>query len=442
MATLNKKNTWEEKTHEGGEAARLTPVQQLERSVLAHMLWEDGFYESGETIADRIEKLCAEVPNEAALIAMKARSAYKLRHVPLLICAALAKLHKLDSTTLTACIQRADEMAEFLAIYWRKGKTPLANQVKRGLRDAFARFDEYQFARYQGADDKIKLRDVLFLAHPKPESDERAALYKRIAEKQLATPDTWEVALSAGADKGETFKRLMSENRLGYMAALRNVRNMQQAGVDKAFVGDYLTKGALGSRALPFRFISAARAVPQWEDIIEPAMMAALTEAPKLPGRTILLVDVSGSMDMGTAGKSQITNMDAACALAILCREVCEDVAVYSFSSELAVVPPRHGFALRDAVVKSQDHASTMLGRSLDTLRSQGATADRIIVFTDEQAHDRVGGPIGKGYIINVASNKNGVGYGDWTHITGFSEAVIEYIRQLEVLTASELQPA
>ena len=57
---------------------------------------------------------------------------------------------------------------------------------------------------------------------------------------------------------------------------------------------------------------------------------------------------------------------------------------------------------------------------------------DRLIVITDEQAHDRVSGPKGKGYVINVASYKNGVGYGKWTHIDGWSEAVIEYIRVLE----------
>ena len=31
-----------------------------------------------------------------------------------------------------------------------------------------------------------------------------------------------------------------------------------------------------------------------------------------------------------------------------------------------------------------------------------------------------------------MASYKNGVGYGKWTHIDGWSEAVIEYIRALE----------
>jgi 60 kDa SS-A/Ro ribonucleoprotein len=69
------------------------------------------------------------------------------------------------------------------------------------------------------------------------------------------------------------------------------------------------------------------------------------------------------------------------------------------------------------------------LGQALGKIREK---YDRIIVITDEQAHDRVLGPPGRGYVINVASFKNGVGYGAWTHIDGWSEAVVEYIRELE----------
>jgi 60 kDa SS-A/Ro ribonucleoprotein len=58
---------------------------------------------------------------------------------------------------------------------------------------------------------------------------------------------------------------------------------------------------------------------------------------------------------------------------------------------------------------------------------------DRILVISDEQSHDRVPAPNGRGYVVNVASARNGVGYGAWTHIDGWSEAVVDYIRSLEV---------
>jgi len=61
---------------------------------------------------------------------------------------------------------------------------------------------------------------------------------------------------------------------------------------------------------------------------------------------------------------------------------------------------------------------------------------DRLIVITDEKAYDKVSAPQGKGYVINVASYKNGIGYGRWTHIDGWSEAVVEYIRTLEEMSS------
>ncbi len=102
---------------------------------------------------------------------------------------------------------------------------------------------------------------------------------------------------------------------------------------------------------------------------------------------------------------------------------------VYTFSNDQAGGAPAGGFALRDALETSQPHSGTFLGRALEQIRE---TYDRIIVITDEQAHDRVPGPRGRGYVINVASNKNGVGYGAWMHIDGWSEAVVEYVRVAE----------
>jgi hypothetical protein len=121
--------------------------------------------------------------------------------------------------------------------------------------------------------------------------------------------------------------------------------------------------------------------------------------------------------------------MDAAAGLAVLLREIAEEVSVYTFSERLARVPARRGFALRDAIVQSQPHGGTYLGRALDELRE---SYDRVVVITDEQSHDRVPAPRGRGYVVNVASYRNGVGYSTWTHIDGWSEAVVEYIRSAE----------
>jgi len=183
-------------------------------------------------------------------------------------------------------------------------------------------------------------------------------------------------------------------------------------------------------RVLPFRFIAAARHAPQWESWIEQAMFASLSGQLRLAGKTVLLVDVSGSMDAKLSARSEMLRMDAAAGLSVLLREIAEEVSIYTFSDALAAVPARRGFALRDAIVHSQPHGSTQLGRALNELREH---CDRLVVITDEQSHDRVPAPkCGCGYVVNVASYRNGVGYGAWTHIDGWSEAIIEYIRSVE----------
>ena len=416
-------------THEGAPARRIGAEQELRRSVLSCLLWENEFYESGEGIADRILRLSQEVaPEVVADMAIRARSEYRLRHVPLWLCVALARRGALRASTLAESIQRADEPGEFLALYWKDGKVPLAKQAKVGLARAFQKFDAYQLAKWN-RDGAVKLRDVLFLVHAKPKDEEQAATWKQLVEGTLPVPDTWEVALSGGQDKREAWERLLAERRLGYMALLRNLRNMAAVNVLTEPIFAALRDGAAKSKALPFRFVAAARAVPHWEPVLEEAMLAA---APKggLSGKTVLLVDVSGSMEDPLSGKSDMQRLDAACGLAILCREMCEDVRVFSFSQHLIAIPPRRGFALRDALVGSQPHSSTYLGAAVDGLNREAC--DGLIVITDEQSHDAVPGPSGKGYLINVASAQRGVGYGPWTHIDGFSEAVLQYIAACE----------
>jgi len=419
------------RTHEGAPAQNISSELQLRRSVLACLLWEDQFYEDGVEIAGRIQSLVSKVSAEkVAALALEARGEMKLRHVPLLLVREMARLkthRELVSQTLAQVIQRADELAEFVAIYWKDGKVPLSAQTKKGLAKTFHKFDEYQLAKYD-RNGPIRLRDVLFLCHAKPRDVQQAALWRRLIEGELQTPDTWEVALSSGADKRDAWERLLRERKLGALALLRNLRNMKQAGVDESLVLGGIDAMNTG-RVLPFRFLAAARYVPQWEEALERAMLSSLTEQEKLPGRTVLLVDISGSMTAALSRRSEMLRTDAAYGLAVLLREICEKVAIFTFSDDLAEVPPRRGFALRDALHASQPHNGTYLGRALEKIREK---YDRILVITDEQTHDRVPGPQGRGYVINVASNKNGVGYGAWMHIDGWSEAVVEYIRALE----------
>jgi TROVE domain len=425
------------RTHEGAPARRINPEQALRRSALACLLWEKQFYEDGVEIAGRIRELVPKVEaSRVAALAVEARESMKLRHAPLLLVREMArhKTHRgLVAETLARVIQRADELAEFVSIYWADGRAPLSGQVKKGLAAAFPKFDEYALAKYDRAG-FVRLRDVLFLCHAKPRDADQAGVWRRLIAGTLITPDTWEVALSAAKDKRSAWERLLAENKLGALALLRNLRNMKDANVDGDLVRSAL-EAIKTERVLPFRFLAAARYAPQWEEALERAMFRAVTVHAKLAGHTVLLVDVSSSMSVPLSAKSEMRRTDAAYGLAVLLREIAEHVSVYTFSDRLERVPARRGFALRDALEASQPHSGTQLGAALKAMHEE---YDRIIVITDEQSHDRVPAPQGRGYVINVASYRNGVGYGKWTHIDGWSEAAIQYIQELESISELE----
>jgi TROVE domain len=426
-------------THEGAKGRRFTPEQELKRTLMNCLLWEDQFYVDGVTLADRIKILVPMVePARVAALAIEARDVMKLRHAPLLIVREMARHEKhrvLVADTLAHIIQRPDEMTELLAIYWadalgpmqQRKKQPVSAQIKKGLARALTKFDAYQLAKYD-RDGAVRIRDVLFLVHAKPKDASQEKVWKQLVGGTLPPADTWEVSLSGGKDKRDTFERLIAEKKLGGLALLRNLRLMQNAGVERATIGEAI-KAMRTDRILPYRFIAAARYAPDFEPELESAMLKSLGGHARLKGGTTLLIDVSGSMTYPLSAQSEMTRMEAACGLAILAREVCDEVEIFTFSSKTVKVPPRRGFALRDAIVNSQPHGNTMLGAAVAQVDAKGR---RLVVFTDEQSHDPVPVPKGRGTMINVASYQHGVGSGPWQRVDGFSEAVVAWIAAQE----------
>lgn len=440
---LNVAKTNPHRTFEGAPAiAPKNALAELRRAVASCLLWEDQFYENGVSIADRIKALVAQTePAGVAALAVEARTQMKLRHAPLWLLTALAACgNGASAETYAATINRADEMGEMLSMFWKDGKRPLPKQMKLGLAQAFAKFNAYQLSKYNRKV-AVSLKDVLRLVHPKPANDEQAALWKKIVDGTLESPDTWEVALSGGADKKETFERLLREGNLGYLALLRNLRNMIEAGVDSTLIRDAILARKGAHNVLPFRYVAAARYAPQYEPALDEALCAAVEGLPILPGKTAVLVDVSGSMNDKLSAKSDLTRRDAASALACI---IHGDVRLFSFADLVVEVPPRRGMAGIDAIKQSQPTGGTRLFDAIAAVNNE-VEYDRIIVITDEQATDptRFGHwirgnitqmpmPKGKGYLINVAGAANGVAFGPWVSISGFSENVLRFIGEHE----------
>src|SRR6201986_3586948 len=266
-------------THEGARARRFTPEMELKRALMNCLLWESQFYEDGVAIAERIKTLVPLVePAKVAALAVEAREQMKLRHAPLLVVREMARHEKhrvLVADTLARVIQRPDEMTELLAIYWadaigpmqQRKRQPVSAQIKKGLARALTKFDAYQLAKYN-RDGAVGNRDVLFLGHAKPTEAEQEKVWKQLVDGTLTSPDTWEVSLSSGKDKAETFERLIAEKKLGGLALLRNLRLRERTGVAKPTIAKAIDAMRV-DRILPYRFMAAARYAPDLEPQLE-----------------------------------------------------------------------------------------------------------------------------------------------------------------------------
>lgn len=462
MARTNKKAEAEKvETHGGATTLAVkNPEELLRRSVMSCLLWEDEFYEDGQSIADRISKLCDEVkPSVIAKVAIEARET-GIRHAALLLLVNLARRGSGDglvARTIERVIKRADELCEYVSLYWKlnprrpNGRPAhLSAQSKIGLAAAFNKFDAYRLAKYDRKTE-VKLRDVLRIVHPHPKDAEMERVFKGLIDGTLESPDTWEVALSSGADKKETFERLLREENLGYLALLRNLRNMENAKVDRALIKKALAARKGAAMVFPFRFFAAAIAAPSLADDIDKAMLAHLAQLPKLPGKTIVVIDVSGSMYGGAVSRnSDMSRAHAACALGAICREVCEDPIIYATAGndwkkkhETKIVPSIRGIALSNAIYElsgPMGGGGIFLNQAMRHIEKDHPEADRVIVITDEQ--DTSSGSedsparaplLGKkNYIINVSSYDRSIKNDRWTTIHGFSENVLKYIYEVE----------
>jgi hypothetical protein len=426
--------------------------------MLANLLWEDIAYQDGESVVDQIRSLIPSVaPGIVADIAEEARVKQRLRHVPLLLareCARHESHRHVVAELLPKIVRRPDELTEFLSLYFADGHDrhadapqPLAKGVKKGLAKAFQNFSAYQLAKYD-RQLAVKLKDVMFLVHPEPKDLAQAAVFRQLAAGTLLAPDTWEVALSRGDDKRATWERLIDENKLGALAFLRNLRNMEAVGVSARMI----RKGFAELKTewlLPLNFFAAVQAAPRWLPEIEVAMFDSLAQTSKLIGETHLIVDVSGSMSSSISGRSVFSRLNVAAAMTVLAREMCEHVTVWATAGsdmrrthKTKMLIPHRGFALAEQV----ELAARQLGgggiftrQCLNYVREQvGVDSDRTIIFSDSQDCDRVKAvpePFSRrNYIVDVSAHTRGVAYdGIWTaEISGWSEDFFRYIEALE----------
>lgn len=428
MATTNKKRVYNEKTHEGAKAVPMSKVHTLERSVYSCLLWEDTFYEDGEAIGDRIYELSKLYPIDALRIAQEARHNHNLRHAPLLcVVGAMASTSKNVADVIQGICTRPDDLTEIFSIYRKYNSGAFAHSLKKGVGRAFNRFDEYQLAKYNRKKE-FTLKDLLHICHPHPKDEAQSTLFNKLLNDSLDIPNTWETRLSSGEDKKEVFKDLIESKKLGALAFIRNLRKMEEVGISREYLKKHLVK-VNTNKILPFQLVTAGFMVPWIEKEVE-ILLTKTKESNFLKGRTLLLSDVSYSMCDPLNSKTFSTRSNASGALAMIIKAVAENVDIYRFGSTCVEIPPREGFALAELLKYRQE--GTYLGQALDQVK-YGEGYDRLIVLTDEQSADRVCSPKAiYNYMINVAPFQNGVGYGKWTRVNGWSDSVIKFMKEME----------
>ena len=422
-----------ELNYEGAKAYAMAPELELYSAVVTASL-SDSFYEKQDERVDRIAKLIGKVsPEFVARLAVYARTEMHLRSIPLLLLVELAKIHNGDDLVARAVektVLRADEIMELLMCYqWRnpsndarKKLGKLSRQIQNGLQRAFNHFDEYQFAKYDRDNLEVKLRDALFLVHPKAKDEQQQALFDKIVNRQLEVPYTWETELSSlGQQKFESedqrqeafrekWEELINSGKLGYMALMRNLRNMLLVGVslhEMQRVAGRLSNAeqVAKSKQLPFRYLAAYREIEKVNSTHTAALMNALEAAVKssvanIEGfdentRVLLASDVSGSMWSPISQKSSVRNFDIGLLLSMLLRRRCKQVVAGIFGDEWKVVNmPNDNILMATRQLERLEGTvgySTNGYKIIDWLIEQKMVLDKVMMFTDMQMWDSTG---------------------------------------------------
>jgi len=429
------------RTHEGAPGFARSVKSELFLLSVSNMVGEATFYEGAGERDARFRTLIGEVALQDVdwLTRMIGwlrtgaglRSASVVAAAEAVMSRRTAELPGGNRQLISAALQRADEPGELLA-YWtgRYGRA-LPQPVKRGVADAVRRlYTERSLIKYDTSG-AYRFGDVLELAHPAPATPRQGALFQHAIDRRhgrdqeipaslgmlrarsgllalpvadrralLDRPDapriladagmTWESV--AGWLQGPLTARFWEAliPSLGYLALLRNLRNFDQAGVSDqvaAVVAERLASAdeVARSRVMPMRFLSAYRAAPslRWSWALERALDASLANVPALPGRTLVLVDRSGSMFGRVSGRSELTFANAAAIFGAA-------LALRADRADLVEFGTSHGpvrFGRGESVLKVVERFGSLGGtNTAEAVRARYRNHDRVVIVTDEQA--------------------------------------------------------
>lgn len=427
-------------THEGGEGFSRKPKSELFLLAVANMVGEKTFYEDAATRDVRFETLIAQVtkkdPDWVRRFVPFLRDRMNMRSASLVMAAEYVRAGGPNGrAVVSSALMRPDEPAEMLGYWLSHYGRHVPKPVKRGISDAATRlYDERAALKYDG-DKGVRMGDVIELTHPKPRAEwqgplfayliakrhnrdrldiealptirERAALDALAPEVRRARladglPDgtTWEWASSwLGGKLDGAFWDAMAP-RMGIFALVRNLRNFDDAGISDASrdaVRAKLTDAEViaTSRMFPLRFYAAHRevATTRWSEALDTAIDHSLANVPSLKGQTLILVDVSGSMDAAMSGRSKLKRNEAAAIFGSALAMRAEKADLVAFGTDSWAIPyHKVGSVLRLAAeIAAKPGGGTNTWQAVQ--KHLLPEHNRVVIITDEQSHPYHGDP-------------------------------------------------
>lgn len=387
MAHFNEKKQTGTTNLAGGVAYKESKELQLV-SLLLTSFGDDKYYQKATDIFDTLDNLisaCDKLFCAKAIVF--ARKQFGMRTITHYAASVLAKHIGGEAWAkdfYNAVVNRPDDMTEIVACHLNR-KQKITNAMRKGFGEAFGRFDGYSLAKYKGEGNVVKLVDVANICHPK-ETEKNAGAITRLINGELKSFDTWESELSAvGSDanaKKEVWRRLLAENKLGYFALLRNLRNIINLGdveLKKSALSALLNENAIRkSLVLPFRFSTAYKELSVIDTdamrYISRACEIACSNVPKLSGKTLVALDVSGSMQ-------NVADI-AALFSAVLVKSNDCDIITFAERAQYKRVNPD------DSLMTIKDNLRFAGGGTnfIDIFNVANKKYDRIILLSDMQA--------------------------------------------------------
>ena len=400
MAKFNTATTSKTVNKSGHVAYKMKDKEKLVTQVLTSFFNEKKFYgDNTEEMKRTIKSVIAKDPQFVANLAVFARREFNMRSVSHVLAAFLA--HEVEGKPYTrkvvkAICLRGDDATEIMSCYLSMFGKPIPNALRKGIKDVMQGFDEYTLAKYKGEGKSVKMRDLLCLCRPNPKNEAQSDMWKRLLNGELETPYTWETELSANGNNAKTWEALIDSGKVGYMALLRNLRNILNAkpsNVSKALATIENPEKVRRSKQLPFRFLSAYKELEgiggsRVFDALENAIEASIENMPKLEGTTVIAVDTSGSMDSAISAKSKVRCYEIAMLLGLIANKICDDSIFYTFDTRIKKYAVSHRTGILGAVANSCCGSGTNMYLPFEKMIGDRIKADRIIILSDNECND------------------------------------------------------